>query len=253
MDTDQTDAPTRSARSTPIHVISLTSALDRRESFSRSIEGQDLDWRFFNAHRQPDGIRYDEAAAIRHHGRPLQPGELGVYSSHSALWRQLLADPTTNQYLILEDDVIADWSAIRMLCAIDYAAEGMEYLKLFYKLPSPHLPHRRNWPVPGFYVVRLYGKPYGAQGYFITKKAAARFLELYTDAVRPIDDQTDRFWENGIPNLCLFPFPIMEEYRESTIGPARFAGKPTRGAKMRMTADRMRRKIAFLKDRTFGR
>ncbi len=253
MDSAKTDARTQSAMTTPIHVISLTSAADRRESFTRSIEGQDLDWRFFDAHREPVGIHYDEVAAIRHHGRPLQPGEIGVYSSHAALWRQLVADPTTNQYLILEDDVIADWAAIRMLCAIDYAAEGMEYLKLFYKLPSPHLPDRRNWPVPGFYVVRLYGKPYGAQGYFITKKAAARFLELYNDAVRPIDDQTDRFWENGIPNRCIFPFPIMEAYRPSTIGPARFAGKQTRAAKMRLGADRMRRKIAFMLDRTLKR
>ncbi|MCT8000338.1 glycosyltransferase family 25 protein [Sphingomonas sanguinis] len=238
---------------TSIYVVSLDSATERRASFTGHAEGAGLTWRFFDAHREPQGLRYDEAAAIREHGRPLQAGELGCYSSHAGLWRQLLSDPDADQYLILEDDVIADWGALRLLCDVDYAAEGVDYMRLFYKKPSPHLPWRRNWPASDLYVVRLYGKPYGTQGYFITRKGAERFLELYTDAVRPVDDQMDRFWESGIPNLCLFPFPIMEAYRPSTIGAARFAGKQTRGARMRLTADRMRRKLAFMVDRTLKR
>ncbi len=237
---------------TPIHVVSLTSATERRAAFSCAADHAGLEWRFFDAHREPQGLRYDPQAAIRAHGRVLHPGELGCYSSHAALWRQLVADPVAQQYLILEDDVIADWAALRLLCATDFAAEGVEYLRLFHKKPSPHLPWRRNWPAPDLYVVRLYGKPYGTQGYFLTKKGAARFLDLYTDAVRPVDDQMDRFWESGIPNLCLFPFPIMEEYRASTIGVARFGGA-AKGARWQGVADRLRRKAAFLLDRTLRR
>jgi hypothetical protein len=32
----------------------------------------------------------------------------------------------------------------------------------------------------------------------------------------------DRFWEHGVPNLSLFPFPVVEEFRDSTIGDDRF-------------------------------
>lgn len=236
------------SKNTPVVVISLKTAEDRRAAFTQAAAGAAVNWRFFDAHTQPNGIEYDDASAIKHHGRPLQAGEKGAYSSHMAVWRELVADRTADQYLILEDDVIVDWPAVSMLCQIDYRADGIEYLKLFYKFPSPYLPRRRNWPAPGMYVIELYGKPYGAQGYFITKAAAQRFIDLYSHAVRPIDDQVDRFYENGIPNLSLFPFPLIEGYRPSTIGAARFEAKvaSVSGARARMAYDRARRKVAML-------
>jgi glycosyl transferase, family 25 len=39
---------------------------------------------------------------------------------------------------------------------------------------------------------------------------------------RPIDDEMDRTWVHGQRNLAVFPFPILEESADSTIGDTRF-------------------------------
>ena len=48
------------------------------------------------------------------------------------------------------------------------------------------------------------------------------FDESHDFVTRPIDDEMDRSWVHGQPNLAVFPFPIMEETSDSIIGNARF-------------------------------
>ena len=72
--------------------------------------------------------------------------------------------------------------------------------------------------------------------------------------VRPIDSQLDRYWEHGLPNLALFPFPIIEEFAGSTIGDhrVRAAREPARARierKLRSAWDQVRR-MAWLLTRS---
>jgi len=205
-------------------VISLEDSHGRRTRFSERAKAADtkVDWQFFDAHRELDSrLAYDTAKAARVHGRSLQPGELGVYSSHVGTWRALL-EGDADQFVVLEDDTIVDWRALELIAKHDFSANGYDYVKLFYKRASPHIVLRTDYIINGTSLVQLLGKPYGAQGYVITRAGAQKMLPACQTVVRPIDDQMDRFWEHGIPNLSLFPFPLMEEAGPSDIGPARY-------------------------------
>jgi len=103
-------------------------------------------------------------------------------------------------------------------------------------------------------LVQLRAPAYGTQGYVITRAGAQRLVQYCSHVVRPIDSQLDRYWEHGIANLCLFPFPIIEEFGESTIGAERrnWSKRPlpirVRG-KLRSFVDRARRRVWLLKGR----
>jgi glycosyl transferase family 25 len=211
-----------SARRTKIIVISMPNALDRRTRFAERAEGGAVPWEFFQAHSELHAsLTYDETEALLSHGRLLRPGELGCYSSHYAAWSQLLADDV-DQYVILEDDVIVDWEYLRKIIESDLTSLKIDYLRLYYKFPV-----RQIVVVNGFIdrsksLVELADHAYGTQGYLITKAAASKLLAHCRIVRRPIDDEMDRTWAHGVRNLCVFPFPLIEESGASMIGASRF-------------------------------
>lgn len=212
-------------RATRIFVVSLKKADERRRIFAERARDAGVEWEFFDAWETlAPGLVYDEAAATLHKGRPLSAGELGCYSSHYMLWQQLMADDA-EQYIVLEDDVIVDWSMLRAVAGTNLAASRIEYLRLYYKFPSTYIPRKYGFLIRTRTLIELTGIAYGTQGYVITRDGAAKFLEYCRRVTHPIDDQMDRFWDHGVPNMCMFPFPLMEEAGSSTIGDSRFVAK----------------------------
>lgn len=211
---------------TGIFVISMTTALGRRKVFEARAASTALAWRFFDAKTSlHPTLTYDAERAIQVNGRALQPGEIGCYSSHYALWEQLLADADAEQYLVLEDDVILDWPFVEKLLETDFAAEGVDYLRLYYKRPVRSIMRKQPFVTRDCSLLELFGRAYGTQGYVITKAGAKAFLDACGTVVRPIDDHMDRSWEHGVANLALFPCPLIEENVPSSIGQVRFDGK----------------------------
>jgi glycosyl transferase family 25 len=204
-------------------VISLPGSDDRRQRFSERADGTSIQWEYFDAHggASPDLV-YDPGQAILHKGRTLSDGEIGCYSSHFALWKQLL-DDRADQYLVLEDDVVVDWKRLEVLAQCDLRAEGIEYLRLYYKRPVPFLLLRDDFLFKSLRLVQLLGKSDGSQGYFITRAAAEKLVRASRNVVRPLDDQLDRFWDHGVRNLAIFPFPLFEQAGPSLIGFERFS------------------------------
>ena len=209
---------------TRVAVISMTDATERRARFAERAREADLAWEFFPAMTSlHPALRYSEEEAIVSKGRPLRAGELGCYSSHYAVWQQVQAG-TDDQWIVLEDDVIADWAFLHKLARIDFAAVGIDYLRLYYKWPSRYRVLQTNFIEHARSLVRLSGTAYGTQAYLITRAGAARLLDHCRIVKRPIDDEMDRSWAHGLPNLALFPFPVIEESSQTTIGNARFEG-----------------------------
>jgi glycosyl transferase family 25 len=214
---------TRGDARTKVVVINMADAVDRRERFEERARQASVPWRFQRAHTcLHAALTYDEQGAIIAKGRPLHKGEIGVYSSHYAAWLDLQSDDA-DQYVVLEDDVIVDWLFLEKLAEVDLAKMGINYLRLAYTHPT----RRTALVEPNFIdgkhaIIELYGSVFGAMAYAITKAGAKVFLEHCRIVRRPIDDEMDRAWAHGQRNLSVFPFPILGESGESTIGGSRF-------------------------------
>lgn len=207
---------------TKIIVVSMADAKERRGRFQERAQNTPVAWSFYPARTSlHPALSYNEQAAIVAKGRPLSAGELGCFSSHYAAWEDLQSDEA-DQYVVLEDDVIVDWTFMGKLAQVDLAEMGINYLRLYYKFPATAAVVRENFIERARLIVELGGPAYGTQGYAITKAGAKIFLDHCRIVTRPIDDEMDRAWMHGQPNLAVFPFPIMEESAGSTIGSARF-------------------------------
>jgi glycosyl transferase family 25 len=212
------DRPVR----TRIVVVSMENAAERRSRFEQRARTAPVAWTFFPAHTSlHPALRYDEESAIVAKGRPLRAGEIGCYSSHYAAWQDL-QDSDADQYVVLEDDVIVDWTFIGKLAQVDLAAMGVNYLRLYYKFPARAALVKENFIDRARSIVELAGNAYGTQGYAITRAGARLFLDHCRMVCRPIDDEMDRTWVHGQRNLAVFPPPILEESSSSTIGNTRF-------------------------------
>src|SRR3546814_17773491 len=97
---------------------------------------------------------------------------------------------------------ISDWSSD--VCSSDLRVVRRDFLQ-----------HSRA-------IVELVGLAYGTQGYAITLEGARRLAEHCRTVRRPIDDEMDRSWAHGLPNLALYPAPILEAAVVSDIGNSRF-------------------------------
>lgn len=207
----------------PVLVVSMENATARRAAFSGRASPAAIPWRFFDAKRAlADDLTYDAGAVERTKGRQLTEGEVGCYSSHFSIWQEMIAQRWP-QCIVLEDDTIVDWAFLARLAGTDLAAHGIDYLRLYAKLPAWHRTVRRNFLQRSRSVVELVGPAYGTQAYAITLEGARKLSQACRVVRRPIDDEMDRSWDHGVPNLMLFPAPVIEEYAESGIGSARFS------------------------------
>lgn len=206
---------------TIVRVISLATATERRAAFNDRARDANVEWTYLDALRElPEELAYDEDEAIVAKGRPLRPGELGCYGSHWTVWQQFLKSDA-DYIIVLEDDVIVDWKYLAALAADDSAAKRFDYLRLFNLRPTLKRVVCRGLLRPNDHVIELDGLAYGTQGYMLSRTAANRLLQHCQQVRRTIDDEMDRSWDHGVPNLAIFPAPLLEEFVPSTIGSAR--------------------------------
>lgn len=214
--------------SCPVLVVSMPGAIERRAAFTARARHAHLPWRFFDARTElPAGLAYDAEAVDRNKGRQLTPGEIGCYSSHYAIWQDMVARGIP-QCIVLEDDTIVDWAFLSALTATNLAACDMPYLRLYAKLPAFSRTVSSDFIQRSRSVIEYVGHAYGTQAYAITLAGARAFLQACSTIQRPIDDQMDRSWDHGIRNLAVFPAPVIEEFVESGIGAARFTSGRSR-------------------------
>jgi len=216
---------------TKVWVVSIADAKTRRNTFSAAANFSD--WQFFDAHTEVKGaLLYDKERVAGRYGRVMGMGELGCYSSHYAVWEWLLQSEF-DQMIVLEDDVVADGGFIDMLKHCSLAERGIEYLRLFAKMPapwrfvaSPYLERYRH-------LIRYTGYALGTQAYAITRRGAERFIESGRSIEAPVDVYMDRTWAHGVLNLALYPFPVYERFQPSSIGEERFIRRPDVGQLLR--------------------
>ncbi|MDK2759813.1 MAG: glycosyltransferase family 25 protein [Sphingopyxis sp.] len=233
-------------------VVSLESAQARRAAFAARAAETSLKWRFFDACTAPSpDMTIDEAAIRRNKGRPMSRGEIGCYASHFSIWQDMIARGV-GQAIVLEDDTVVDWAYLEPLARTDLHAEGIDYLRLYSKRPTWQRVVRQDFLQHSRAIVELIGLAYGTQGYAITLDGARRLAAHCRTVRRPIDDEMDRSWAHGLPNLALYPAPILEAAVVSDIGNSRFRPKTDplyHSAKQRVWRQVERARMRMLKAR----
>ena len=205
-----------------VRVISLKESQARRQAVQETLKDFPLEWEFFDAHREntPTSLLVEPRRQVSAMGRELTSAEIGTTKSHYHVLDCFAEHEKAKWILVLEDDVLVD-------CQFDYlgflnfaASKGIEHLRLFTK-------YYRNGKIIDWFgsyqLVRMGQDPFGAQGYFMSRKAAKAFQESITHVDRPMDEEHARFWDKGFPIYTVFPFPILERAVPSTQDLARQA------------------------------
>jgi glycosyl transferase family 25 len=217
----------RAAPRTKVWVISLPAAQARRAAFAstapENTPSTEIDWQFFDAcSGLSSELAYDDNRVRLLNNRPLQKGELGCYSSHFRLWRWLEQSTNYEQMVVIEDDVVMDWGFLSEINRFDLSAHGIDYLRLFAKMPAPW----RFIASPFFdkyrHLIQFTGYPLGTQAYLVTREGAKKFCRHGQQIEAAVDVYMDRTWEHGVLNLAIFPFPAYERHQSSSIGEGRF-------------------------------
>jgi glycosyl transferase, family 25 len=206
--------------STIIRIISLKDSADRRAAMQAQMDKMSgLEWSFFDAYTAlPDFLQHDAAQTQRLLRRSMSKGELGCFGSHAALWHWFATSCHHDYMIILEDDVILDPIFFQNIDPFMTALPNVDYVRLYAKAPAPAKPF--NF-LMGRHIIRYTGVAFGTQGYIMRKAAAQKFLTSMKSVSRPIDDEMDRYWVHDVPNIGVFPFPLMEVSTTSTIGDSR--------------------------------
>lgn len=199
-----------------IAVISLASATARRKRVGEMLKDSRLPWRIFNASSSEDRtLPYDEGRALIRHGSRLTAGEIGCFVSHYNCVREFALSPSSPEYLlVLEDDVWIDPSFEFSILPKIMSRLGMDYLALY----SRRITDVRFLGRIGVRaLVRFVSAPWGTQAYVLSKRGARKILQAIQRIDRPIDNEIQRYWKNGLPTYALFPYPVMELNFASTL------------------------------------
>ncbi len=205
-------SPGAAAQPFAIRVISLAQSR-RRPTFADRAKTT-LDWAFFDARTSnTTGLPYSARKAQLLYGRALKPSELGCFSSHYALWE--LCAQTNQPVIIFEDDVDPDWAFLEALARDYQPYAGLDFLRFRHTFEAPQV---TVGDILDRRVIELLGYPRGAQGYLVTPAHAHRLLKRLRVLARPVDDEIDRVWRYGAPNLLVDPPALTSREEPSDIG-----------------------------------
>jgi glycosyl transferase family 25 len=233
-------------------IISLPRSTDRREMVAERMSKLRWKWRFFDASSAiADGLSHDPERVLIRRGYKLSEAEIGCFSSHISCLKEYSASASSaSDYLIvIEDDVFLDMS-------FDFDALpglmdqlGIHYMRLYSRFVT-RAEYIGRIGLKGLY--RFVVPPYGTQAYIVSKAGAKQLVQSITRIDRPIDDEMDRYWVNGLPTYALFPYPAIELNLQSTIVKG-FAKKDSRSRSQKLKfamytwLDKIPRELASLK------
>ncbi len=198
-----------------IVVVSLKKATERRDRIAAHLAPSPYPWRFFDA---SDGsntaLPYRPEVAVKLMGRQLNRAEIGCFDSHYQVLSEFVADPRTDYLMVCEDDLWIDFSFPFEAVARAMGNAGVGYLRL-YARRAAGARHITYWC--DRWLVRYLWEPFGTQCYIVSPAGAGQLLAALSCIARPIDNEFDRFWENGLPAYSFVPAPVLELSSPSSI------------------------------------
>ncbi len=183
-----------------IFVISLPQAHDRRESITRQLQAQGLDFEFVDAvHGKslPEAERERiNRPLLKHYRRPFAPNEVGCYLSHGKVY-QKIAEENIPQALVLEDDALIKTDLRELFDAIARLNTPWEFINI----GSP--PGKRRYVyvkerMDKLALIEYPHKEVGAHAYLMTHAAAVKLHRMWQHPYRHNDVQLTFTWRSGI-------------------------------------------------------
>jgi GR25 family glycosyltransferase involved in LPS biosynthesis len=164
-----------------------------------------------------DGARLtpDELARayVRQAQRPRYPfglnrAEIGVFLSHRAAWRRILAEGL-DYALVFEDDCEIDAAAFARTCALARETRAL----WSYALAPSNKTRLRGGTLAqgqGVALIRPDNPPLRAIAQFVTADAARKLLAVTEPFDRPIDTFLQMSWVTGVELLALTPSGVRD-------------------------------------------
>lgn len=190
-----------------IWLINLPRDTARRQAMESQLSGMGLTWTLFPAidgrASEAELLRNaDPQAYARNMGSPLLPGKLGVYASHTSVWRAFLDSPH-KAALIFEDDVVFHDDFLTALDTALAHADAWDLVRfncIRAKLPVTQAQL-------GAYRLNAYIGPFtGNAAYLIHRDVAARLLPGLWPQTRALDHELNRFFRHDYRQLGLEPW-----------------------------------------------
>lgn len=186
-----------------IQVISLTTALKRREHIQSEFGKQEIEFNFFDA-LTPDkaeilacdlGLSYIE--------NRLTAGELACFMSHAALWKKML-DENIPYMAIFEDDVYLGEESNLILSSSDWISSDVDIVKLEAFSPKVIVGEQIDINNVDRVIAPLKYKNLGTAGYIISKKAAQAYMRFVQEnSLIPLDEMMFELFLN-LNNLSIY-------------------------------------------------
>lgn len=212
-----------------VFVISLADAAERRAHIESQFSATNQKFKFLDAvdgrkEQHPLFVKYNLAKRLRYKGYGLTPGELGCFASHYLLWEQCikLGEPI----VVIEDDAQLEACFDESMCEIDQLAK-YDYVRLFVN--GRYRPFTRIDKYKQHDIVEYNRGPGATRSYFITPRAAQKFIDSAQEWYLPVDDYMDQFWLNKVQCRGVMPGLVKNETDfESSIGKLEKSGKINR-------------------------
>ena len=209
----------------PIYIINLEKSTDRKAYMQAQFDRLFLDnteqaihfFKAINGKENPNHPlfqRYNEKKRLNVKGYPLTLNQLGCYASHYLMWEKCVE--LDSPIIVLEDDAKFKDNFLDVLDFINSEKNTFE----FFWLQPDRLKNKRKLVADfGHFSVYQFSKGFiGATGYYLTPKAAKKFLAQSQEWYLTVDVTMDRFFENKVPPYAIVPFCLEADYEiESTI------------------------------------
>ena len=137
-------------------------------------------------------------------GKDLSFGEIACFSSHYRLWEKCVA--LDSPIVVLEDDIdfMQDFCQI-----VEIIKSPFDYVRLIYTMDKK-ITHLQD----NFYI--SFDKICGTMGYYLTPKAAQKFIKNARFWLFCVDDYMDMFFIHSVKNIIFLPFIITEDSANAT-------------------------------------
>lgn len=171
-----------------IQVISLATALERRNHIQNEFGKQKVEFDFFDALTPDKAEVLSKELGLNYTENRLSAGELACFMSHVALWKKML-DENIPYMTIFEDDVYLGENANLILNSNDWITKGIEIIKLEAFAPKVIIGQKIEINGIDRFLAPLQHKNLGTAGYLISKKAARAYFDFVKgNSLIPLDE-----------------------------------------------------------------